>query len=230
MRSILPEAADVTAASPLIARETEKLAGRCVRVINNSFYQNEFKYIEPTNDNVLKFVWFSQNISYGRGLEVFITAIQKAKTNISLTLIGNLNEQFNKEWIIGRSNIYILAPLSQEELHLEIAKYDVGLAIELESADFNRSIALTNKIFAYLQSGIYLLATDTPAQQNLLQQNLENASICRQNAESMAEAINVLSNNLVEVRNSKKQRFESAKKLAFDYEKAKLIEIWSKAV
>lgn len=55
-----------------------------------------------------------------------------------------------------------------------LADYDEGLAIEVESNDYNRQICLTNKIFSYLQSGLYILATNTPAQEQFMTSHHKN--------------------------------------------------------
>lgn len=227
LKGLLPKAEKVTAASPLIAKETEKLTGVKNLYIANSFYSEEFTPPAAQKDgNVLSLVWFSQNIDAGRGLEICITALDNFPTQVSLTLIGNLNEDFAKEWINGRAYINIKEPMLQTELHKELANYDIGLALEMSNADFNRELALTNKILAYLQSGLFLLATDTLAQKALLNQFEDHGLLCNQNAKALSKGISELLKNKDRIRSSKLDRYYAAKSLAFENEAEKLKTVW----
>jgi len=49
------------------------------------------------------------------------------------------------------------------------AKFDIGLASET-GFSLNNNIALSNKIFTYMQSGLAVAASNTPAQSALMQQ------------------------------------------------------------
>ncbi|MEA3450368.1 MAG: hypothetical protein U9Q83_00530, partial [Bacteroidota bacterium] len=80
MQNLLPKASFLTYASPLIGEYSLKLLENYPsnqhKLINNCFSQTEFQFKE-NNSGKIKFVWFSQNISQGRGLELVIPALAK---------------------------------------------------------------------------------------------------------------------------------------------------------
>ena len=110
---------------------------------------------------------------------------------------------------------------------MELCKYDVGLALELNSADFNRQICLTNKIFAYAQAGLFILATDTPAQKHFINENEILGTVAPQTHGGMNIALQDIINNIGHIRSQKKQRFTYAQRLSWDKGKEKLRRIWA---
>lgn len=307
MKTLLPKAAALTSASPLIGDYTLKLIGGHPnhRVILNSFPQDEF--IPPTHIPLcgtslrfdselitqkpeLKLVWFSQKISFGRGLEQLFEALStitheqnlqesshrhepltsnfelptlnpepltsnvepktsnlspipyplspipyplKPKTyNLKLTLIGDLDPEFEKAILIKYSSLLtthysllIKPPLTQPALHAELSNHDVGLALEFDSSDLNRQLCLTNKIIAYAQSGIYILATDTPAQKQFMAEDPERGLVCGQTPAAMKEALMELLNKKASIQGSGLIRFEKGRELAWEKEGEKLISL-----
>ena len=248
LKKCLPDASALTSASPLIGEYTLKLIGGHPnhQVILNSFPQNEFvnPSIQQINSstNQLKLVWFSQNISFGRGLEQLFEAIllleNKKNTPVQITLIGNLEHSFDQQIIapfknkvlsLSKDNIIhlkIITPLSQPELHAELANHDVGLALEFNTSDLNRQLCLTNKIIAYAQAGLYILATNTTAQEQFIKSNPTLGKIAGQ-------SINELKNNIVLIRDhqdemikQKEKRFESSKTMSWEEETIKLKALW----
>ncbi len=231
MKKILPKFNYVSFASESILIECKKniifASTESLSIINNSFPQYEF--IEPTNvnDAKLKLVWFSQHIDKGRGLEQIITIVDKYPDTMNLTLFGNCNNLFKKEWINGKDGIYLGGILSQKILHQNLLHFDVGLASEDIEADKNRSICLTNKIWAYYQSGLFILASDTPAQKDFIEKNSLHGVLYHD--------IHILENVLLKlvhdidlIRINKKLRFENAQKNNWENESMKLLEIWKK--
>lgn len=231
MQNILPEASFITYASPLIGAYTLKLLNSQLtthnaQLINNCFSQTEFQFKENHSDKI-KFVWFSQNIAAGRGLELVVPALAKFKNKIELHLIGNLYADFNSNFLSKYSDfIKIHKPLPQKELNLKLSEFDIGLAIELNTADFNRQICLTNKIFAYTHSGLYVLATDTLAQTKFLEEHKNIGLISEQNNADFTVAVEKIISDINGIRKNKQNRFDYAQKLAWENESKKLIEIW----
>jgi glycosyltransferase involved in cell wall biosynthesis len=226
LRNNLPHAKRVTAASPLIGVEVEKLLNwksGTVSIVNNSFFSNEFILPKMNSGGKVRFVWFSQTISYGRGLELFISAARKYRNEIEIVLIGNIDLNFFEEHVQNNNMfISIKEPMSQIELHKDLSTYDVGLAVELSNLDFNRDICLTNKLFAYLQAGLFLFATDTKAQVEFLSSKSDISCICDQNVISFEENIEKLLNSIDEIRLKKLNRYTQANKYAFEEEAKKL--------
>ncbi len=231
MQNILPKASYITYASPLIGKHSLELLNNYPenkhQLINNCFSQTEFQFTE-NNSEKIKFVWFSQNISAGRGLELVVPALAKFKDKIELHLIGNLYQDFNDNFLSKYSDfIKITPPLPQKELNLKLSEFDVGLAIELNTADFNRQICLTNKIWAYTQSGLYVLATDTLAQIIFLEEYKNIGLVSEQNKDNFTISIEKIINNIKEIRINKQNRFNYAQKLSWENENKKLNEIWN---
>ncbi|MDF1547216.1 MAG: hypothetical protein P1P88_05310 [Bacteroidales bacterium] len=217
MQELLPKAAYISYASPLIGEHTLKLltsakpessrldgikymatGTKCISrsvcgtdmlkveviaediklpqsiLINNSFSQDEFQLIEIA-DKKVQFVWFSQNITWGRGLELIVPALLKYKEKVHLSLIGNKRIDFYNQFLAHFDEfITYIEPLPQDKLHLRLSEYDIGLAIEVSNVDLNKDIALSNKIFANAQSGLFILATDTLAQKQFIEEQNED--------------------------------------------------------
>ena len=259
LKKLLPDALFVTVASPLIGERIKNLVGnqnlKNIAVINNCFPSSEFEFIPQiesssplsTSFHVLSrpstsffpshlvhFVWFSQNIAVNRGLELIVPELIKIKNKIHLHLIGNLYNDFNKQWIVPNSEfISTYSPMSQKELNRFICQFDIGLALELSSIDENRNICLTNKIWAYLQSGLFILATNTPAQVEFMNEHERNGIVFdastqsqsgteKINLVSLDEALNYIVNNIDTINKEKKNRFKRAKEFSWEKESHKL--------
>ncbi len=170
MKKILPQMNYVSFASPLIkgqvVTDTGREEGKWFTVFNY-FPATEFR--EPINirKGPVKMVWFSQNINKGRGLELILAAVKKFENAIELHLFGNLNVQFYENCLQGIHNIIVHKPIAQKDLHLALTEFDIGLALE-PAKDTNNELAISNKILAYLQAGLFVVATNTPAQQSFL--------------------------------------------------------------
>lgn len=256
MQKLLPKAEYLTYASPLIGKysldlsKDKRISGISILrqaqqpqaqspklnapdrsvLINNSFPQKEFQFKENKQQKI-QFVWFSQNIAAGRGLELIIPALAEFKNEIQLTLIGNLYPGFEQTFLATYSEfIAYVKPLPQTELNLFLSNFDIGLAIELSSSDFNRDICLTNKIFAYAQSGLYIMATNTSAQKQFMEEHQNLGIITGQTTSEMGEMIASIIKNKEVIRQEKKRRFEYAKKLAWEHEGEKLLKVWDEVI
>ncbi len=225
MKQILPRVDVVTYASPLIKVEVEKLLDEkplSAQLINNSFYQEEFEFVKNAEDQPLRFVWFSQFISFGRGLEPFLEAADKFSNQIEIELIGELDSRFYDEVLEHRKYISTQNPMGQKELHRHLSNSQIGLALELNSADLNRQICLTNKIFAYAQAGLFIFATDTPAQIEFINQHQGLGTLTKQDKEDMEKKIEKLVKMKSDILAKANHRFELAKEYSYDKEQIKL--------
>tara|TARA_R110000868_G_scaffold248986_3_gene505513 strand:- start:917 stop:1996 length:1080 start_codon:yes stop_codon:yes gene_type:complete len=220
MKDLLPSAKYITAASPLIAQETEKLIERKVITINNVFPENEFKITSVSKENEkLKLIWFSQHISFGRGLEEFIEAAWRFKSQLSITLVGHLNSDFENRIIKPKQSfISTIDAMSQEDLHALLADFDVGLALENGNEDYNRQICLTNKIWAYFQAGLYILATSTKAQIEFIQQNPIHGQLITLEKENLMNGLQGVIDEKRSIVEDKEKRFTVAKKHSIENE------------
>ena len=175
MKSTLSQANFITAASPLILKETNDLQsdfkGACT-VINNVFSKRQQPAFKHISEQPLKVIWFSQTVGLNRGIQDALRAMNLVKGfSISLTIIGDYSaetravlEQILEE---GRHSIHFCAPLPEPELIEVCSKHHIGLALE-PGFSLNNSLALSNKLFTYILSGNVIVASDTQAQSNFL--------------------------------------------------------------
>ncbi len=176
--SLLPHVDVITAASPLICKKYQQLYPHTrVTTINNVFskiYLQDQPRQYDKEANELKLFWFSQHIGPNRGLEVIIDALNLLSTeNVSLHLLGNIRTDSYGDTLSMRCSrphlVHFYPSLEPDEIFAAAAKYDIGLAAEIPYCE-NRDICLTNKIFTYLVSGLCVLASNTAAQQNFMEE------------------------------------------------------------
>jgi glycosyltransferase involved in cell wall biosynthesis len=166
----LPKIHLLLGASPLIcAAYKEKFSSLNISTINNSFPKNQFRTeVALGQKNELKLVWFSQNVGLDRGLDDILKSINQIQDfKISFSIIGACNaavKETLKAYVENkRHQLTFCGLMSNEELNHSLSKFDVGIASE-PGKDINNCIALSNKIFAYTQAGLAVLASNTPAQ------------------------------------------------------------------
>lgn len=227
MQQILPKINYASFASQLIREEVYKDVGqegsKWMTVLN---YFSSKEFTEPEHvDGPLKIVWFSQNISAGRGLE-YILPVIKRNDQVQLHLFGNTDPVFYNEWINGSSNITLHEPMQQAALHQALCRFDVGLAIE-PSKDKNNDLAISNKILAYMQAGLFVLASETSAQKKYL----EHFPSCRLMVDisdegTIEERLNTLIREKANIRHKKKDRFNDHRNMNWENESIQLTNAW----
>jgi glycosyltransferase involved in cell wall biosynthesis len=167
----LPQTNYLTASSPQIAAAYEQLfAGKTPLTLLNVFCKSDQPEISSVNPNApLKLFWFSQTIGYSRGLEDVIEALGILKEySFELHLLGDLPEDAFKNYLLQQQSannlkIFIYPPISSIAINAFAATFDIGLALE-PAFSVNNDLALSNKLFTYLQAGLALIASDTTAQ------------------------------------------------------------------
>ena len=197
-------------------------------LIDNVFSRNEFTLVKAYDltQSKLNFVWFSQNIDYSRGLESIFVILDEFRNEISLTLIGNVRDVFYQNEISHRKYVKVEKPMAQKVLHSILPNFDIGLALETKSSDFNRDICLTNKIWSYLQSGVYILASSTRAQSDFIDKFPSNGEVIFENTEKVNWQINKLILNKEQIRQNKKDRRMLNDLVNWEYEMSKLKSVW----
>jgi hypothetical protein len=225
MQQVLPKMDYVSFAAPLIMEAVEKdLKYNDTNwfTILNYFPADEFKLSETQVSGPLKLVWFSQNINVGRGLELILPSVKSNPEKVELHLYGNVNKDFKKENLDGINNIFLHRAVSQIELHGELAKFDIGLALDIPT-DINRELAITNKLLAYLQAGLYVLASDTKSQHSFMA-SFPDMGICfnyeQNDSKEILENILINTDN---IRNTRWERFETFKSNNWEKESLKLV-------
>lgn len=234
LKNILPNAKYVSFASPLIMQKTLELCGKeniqNPTLINNCFPQDEFElpssFQLPASNSKLKFVWFSQNINHSRGLEFTIEALKPFAKQIHLNLIGQSHQHFHQQWIQPNQHfITIVEPLPLKELFNTLSDCDLGLAIE-PGKDLNNNLALSNKIWAYFQSGLYIIATNTPAQNRFLQDHSSHGVVIEPRIQSMQHTLENILQNKDTILSEKTTRYIRAKDFSWEFEANRLLELW----
>lgn len=172
----LPGAAYMTAASPLIAEAYSEAYGISSPTVILNVFPKENAPATPTPHGSTKpgpsVYWFSQTIGPGRGLETAVVAIATAQSKPHLYLRGTPAATYDQH-LLGMAmrmnaaeRLHFLDPAPPDELERLGAQYDLGYVGELADTQ-NRKIALTNKVFSYLLSGVPTLATDIPAHRKI---------------------------------------------------------------
>lgn len=228
LKKTLPVFNYVSFASPLIKNEIENEVGikrPSWFTMMNVFPGKEF--VPPTTkiNTKVKFVWLSQNISSSRGLELVLPAFIEMEESIELHLFGNLDSNFFEEHLKNRKNIFVHSPLPQVQLHEQLGGYDIGLALE-PSKDRNNELAVSNKLLAYLQAGLFVLATDTPAQASVLSGFPEHGFVFNRFENDSKVFINKIVVNIHEILENSTRRYEHMKNFNWETESVKLLETW----
>jgi len=142
-------------------------------VIRNSFpLQPRSRVDQPAGTGVPRFIWFSQTIGPGRGLELFFAAWAQTTRPSEVYLLGDLRGGY-REKLLGRlpphrrGDLHFIPLVTPEELPDKLAEFDIGLALE-PRWPLNRNITITNKILQYMNAGLAIIATDTAGQQEVM--------------------------------------------------------------
>lgn len=228
MNQFLPKMNYVTFAAPLMKEKHIEDCGKegeNWQVILNLFPKNQFVFTERKRDEPLQIVWFSQNVNYKRGLEQWIPALKFFENEIELTLIGNRKEPFYSEYVKG--NLFVKSPgwMNLEELIKKICSCDIGLALEI-GKDENNFLAISNKMIAYYQAGLYILATDTPGQKEFMKSHPHNGMILSTAQEGFMEKLAQVIASKESIRRTKRERFQNACTFNWETESEKLLKLW----
>ena len=167
----------LSASSPLIASAYHKLFPDKEPEILLNVFPSSAKISHPVlnNSKPVRLFWFSQTIGPRRGLEEAIASLAILKEySFELHLLGHITADnratFANDFITANQvSVHFHDPVAPDEIIPFASQFDIGLAIET-GVPLNRDICLTNKIFNYLQSGLCVIASDTAAQLQLIDQ------------------------------------------------------------
>ena len=228
MKTILPKADYCSFAAPLIQEEVQRYINHESKewfTILNGFSSDEF--IEPPKikNEKLKLVWFSQNITPGRGLEKFISAVINFQKDIEFHLIGNLTASNRILLLKNNQEVSIHPPMSQKDLHQFLSQFDVGLATD-PPLNKNRELAVTNKILAFAQAGLYIISVKAFGQIDFLRRSNLNYTI----VDYSVEDISVCLSDLVKFNKTqyfdKQLQYEISQKYSWENANKPLIKVW----
>jgi glycosyltransferase involved in cell wall biosynthesis len=170
----MPQADYLTAGSPLIAKAYEQVLTRKITSILNVFPAVNIP-LKIERENTIKLFWFSQTIGPGRGIEIIIKAMALLNTpQLELHLLGECHEFYKNELSavamqlnLNSDQLVFHATVGPDDLFKMATAFDIGMATET-GTPYNREICLTNKIFTYLQAGLAIVASNTLAQKELI--------------------------------------------------------------
>lgn len=185
--TFLPKTDYLTASSPSITRLYQRLfPSKKVITVLNAFpvvKEVQLPFIKPNEP--LKLFWFSQTIGLNRGLQDVFSALKLLENEqIELHLLGFLADKTSIELqnllaqlqFKNKPAIIFHPPVNADQLPVFAAQFNIGLATE-NSIPLNRDICLTNKVFTYLQAGLAVIASDTTAQKQFINEN-PNLGFC----------------------------------------------------
>ena len=227
----------LTTASPLINKEYEKLFPECKPVnIDNVFKKyllnpsQDYNIIKP-----LKLFWFSQKIGPDRGIEDVFKALKIIEDEeIEFHILGKPRPNIIKEFDIcieslkfnKPPNIVYHSPMDGASLMNFAAIFDIGLCLE-PGFSRNNEIALSNKLFTYINVGLALICTETDAQHKFVKENPEvGRTYPFGDVLALAKIIKHFKNNPSELNKTKTAAFNLAQqKYNWELESQKLFQI-----
>lgn len=142
-------------------------------VIRNSFpLQPVCRLDRPASQAKPRFIWFSQTIGPGRGLELFFAAWARTTQPSEVFLLGDERPGYREKLLNRlpagrRGDVHFIPLVTPEALPGRLAEFDIGLALE-PRWPLNRDITITNKILQYMNAGLAVVATDTAGQKEIM--------------------------------------------------------------
>jgi glycosyltransferase involved in cell wall biosynthesis len=189
---LLAQAVFTTSTSVAMANQLfARYGGRRPSVLTNSPLLQPVRNSFNTLD-VPGFVWFSQTVGPGRGLEQFLAAWQLTSRPSRIAIVGQPVPGFLDHLAQAvpenrRSALSFLPPVAPTILPSVLSGYDIGLALE-PSEPANKNLTISNKILQYLNASLAVVASDTAGQSEVLAHNpaagiivnLQNTAGCAQ--------------------------------------------------
>jgi len=167
------DAHSCSSAAPMMASDLQSSYGRAFDPILNTFdpLATQARRTQGSSDRV-RFVWHSQTIGPGRGLEQFMPIIAKVP-ECDLYLRGMVSEDYRESLVeaarscgIESNRLHFLELVPASELIARLVQFDIGIALETNTTR-NRRHCLSNKVFEYIAAGLPIVLSDTPAQREL---------------------------------------------------------------
>jgi len=220
----------LTASSPFIAEQYAGLYNRQVTSILNVFPKAATRSFDK-EDGPLKLFWFSQTVGPNRGLEMVIEAIRLANAACELHILGQSPEGYKQHFIelaiasgLTSDALYFYEPVNPDQLVEMATRFDIGLASETGFC-LNNKLALSNKLFTYVQSGLVLAASNTTAQKWFIEQYPQTGKLYN-DASQLSGILTELNRNRGALLNIKRHSFEAGQtQLNWEHESQKFLTI-----
>lgn len=206
-----------TTSSPLASGLKNKYQSQNdFKIIFNSF--KSFRKKTKVDATTIKLIWLSQTIGPGRGLELIITALNQVNNNnFTLYLRGYVSNDYKTNLTESLTNklhkIIFLPLLPNKEISVELCKYHIGIASELD-LPISRYLTLTNKIFHYLSVGLPVIASATAGQLSLAKNFIDGIKYFR----NMEELIIILNHIQSDSLNKLNEQILAEYETNFDWE------------
>ncbi len=208
----VPLANYLTASSPLIAEAYQQLFPAQNPTVMLNVFDSEPGIKQPVinKNEPIRLFWFSQTIGVNRGLDDAIKAMQLLKDypfelNIAGFLPQNIKTDFIDKLVETEPvDIHFHDPMSPDSLTEFASQFHLGLALE-PAFSINNNLALSNKIFTYMQAGLAVAASDTNAQLKFMD---EYPGMGKTYQKGNAQA---LANILLNYHQNREQLFEAQK-------------------
>ena len=138
----------------------------------------------------IRLLWLSQTIGPKRGLQEALKALEILSSYpFELHLLGYSTEATRNEMNASGLNIHFHQPMPSNQLTAFASQFDIGLALE-PGFSTNNDVALSNKIFTYLQAGLGIVVSDTTAQKTFLVQYPQTGKLYpKGNAQALADIL-----------------------------------------
>lgn len=170
------------------------------KVVRNVFPKSNLKAqsLIHRHESVRLF-WFSQTLGMQRGLQDIVGALaQLPPQSYELHLLCDrpaYTLAFRDELIASGVDIRFYDPIPHDQLVAFAAQFDIGLATE-PGFSINNDLALSNKLFTYLQAGLYIIATATTSQKAFLEQHPDVGFLYQPgNVPVLVEMLKILENS-----------------------------------
>ena len=193
----IPQLDYMTASSPQITKQYTALFNRDITTLINVFPKTDPHEIINNTSQPLQLFWFSQTIGANRGLEIIIEGINISNIESDLHLLGFSSDEYKNQLINllkqgSKCTLHFHKPVYSEKLFNIAKQFDIGFGSETGFC-LNNSIALSNKILTYVQSGLAVIASNTTAQSAFVNQYPQVGHIYN-NAEELANILSKYNN------------------------------------
>jgi hypothetical protein len=236
---LIPKAAYVTAASPLIAQAySQRLVVPAVVVLNTPLTCGDPRrtFAAPPEPADRTLFWVSQTIGPDRGLESAIRAIAQSTSRPFLFLMGRISLDYQKILTglansLGIGNHLVFLPLASPcAADTAALGFALGLASEPGFCP-NNNMALSNKVFTFLGCARPVLASDTPAHVRL-QGDLGDALrlFRRDDEDDLARVMDEVFLDADVFRTASASARQSMEAISWHHEKVRLLECVSGAL
>ena len=161
-----------TTSGSMSAALAERYNCRPPIILRNTFPYQPCSRIELGNKREQPaFIWFSQTIGPGRGLELFFAAWARTTHPSEVYLLGDERPGYGDKLRdrlppSHRNRVHFLQLVPPNDLPLLLANFDIGLALE-PNWPRNRNLTISNKIFQYMNAGLAIIMSDTAGQREI---------------------------------------------------------------